>query len=378
MRILLVSFVEDNRWSGMGKWAHCVAEGLGQLGHNPTVWFADDFVVAKKSGRVSVLVFPVMLAFRLCRLRHQFDAIVIHEPSGLWYGILRRFFASLPPMVVMCHNVESKCFAELRQAASRGHANVSLGMRIKTPLFRLWQSDGTIKMADHVICLSAIDRNYLTNRLRCKPDQVTHQMNGVAAENYLRRSERSPEQRVLFLGGWLDIKGRRLLPSIWSQVHLKFPDARLTMIGTGQPAETVLKYFDPLDRMSVTVISHLTDEAEMTLQYAGHDLFLMPSLSEGCPLSLLEAMAASLPVVAARVGGIADVITHGVDGLLYDPVDPSEAAAQVCYLIADSAAALRIGRAGQGRARALTWVAASQAMESAIKLTMTQTRSRRA
>lgn len=360
----------------MGKWTHRVAEGLIQLGHAPTVWFADDFRAVKRTGRLSVLVFPVALAIRICNLRSRFDAVVIHEPSGLWYGLLRRLFPTLPPMIVMCHNVESKHFAELLHAASHGLATVPLATRIKAPLFRLWQTDGAIRMADHVVCLSAIDRNYLVNRLRCRPDRVTHQVNGVAPESFLHRGNVLSGQRVLFVGGWLDTKGRRLLPSIWSQVRVRFPHSRLTMVGTGQPAEQVLREFDPLDRASITVISHLTDEAEMTLQYAAHDLFLMPSLSEGCPLSLLEAIAAALPVVAARVGGIPDVITHGENGLLFDPVDPSEAAAQVCYLIADPVAGLRISRAGQERVRALTWVAASQALERTIKMTLTQTRIR--
>src|SRR5262249_4311054 len=270
MRILLVSFVGNNRWSGMGKWSHRMAEELTKLGHSTNLWFEDDFPILKRTGRLSVLMFPFIVALRLLCQRSRFDVVVIHEPSGLWYGMLRRLLPSLPQMVAMCHNIESRHFGDLMKAASRGLATVPRGTRIKTPLFRLWQSDGTIRMADHVVCLSTIDRSYLVNHLSRHPNQVTCLINGVATENFYHRAEASQGQRVLFVGGWLDVKGRKLLPSIWLQVRTKFPHALLTMIGTGQTADLVLRDFDPADRSSVTVIPRLDGEAEMTAQFAAH------------------------------------------------------------------------------------------------------------
>lgn len=376
LRILLTSFVENNQWTGMGKWACRMAKGLAQRGHVPAVWFADDFPTVRRLGRLAVLLFPAALAARLWRVRSEFDAFVVHEPGGLWYGLLRRLFPSLPPMVVMCHNVESKYFGKLLQAAAVGLATVPPGMRLKTRLFRLWQSDGAIRLADHVLCLSTIDRDYLVDRLGCRPDRVTRLVNGVAAENFWHRPERSRGRRVLFVGGWLDVKGRRLLPPLWSQVHARFPDARLTVVGTGRPLETVLADFRPADRESVSVIPLLTSEAEMRVLFAAHDLFLMPSLSEGSPLALLEAMATMLPAVAAGVGGIPDMITHGVDGLLFRPLDPADGADQVGRLLADPDEAARLGRAGQERVRALTWEAASHALARTVETTVDRARGR--
>lgn len=372
MRVLLVSFVGNNRWSGMGKWAHSMAEGLSQLGHSASIWFADDFPRIQRTGRFSVLASPLVLAIRMVREKGNFDVAVIHEPSGFWYGLLRCLSPSLPPMVLMCHNIESRCYGEIAEAAAKGLAVLSRGTRVKTPLFRLWQSDSSIRLADHVVCLSTIDRDYLVNRLNRSQSQITLQLNGVAAENF-RGDPRSAGQRVLFVGGWLDVKGKRLLTKIWSEVRAKFSQAHLSIIGAGESVESVLADFPLVDRGSVTVIPHLDVEAEMTVQFTSHDLFLMPSLSEGSPLSMLEAMAVMMPVVAARVGGIPDIITHERDGLLFKSMDAKDGATQVCRLLADPGIASQLGRLGQERARSLSWAASARTLESAIEIAVART-----
>ena len=65
------------------------------------------------------------------------------------------------------------------------------------------------------------------------------------------------------------------------------------------------------------------------------DVFVLPSLSEGIPMALLEAMAASRPVVASRVGGIPEIVTDGVDGLLVEATDV-ERLAECCRRLIDS------------------------------------------
>jgi glycosyltransferase involved in cell wall biosynthesis len=136
----------------------------------------------------------------------------------------------------------------------------------------------------------------------------------------------------------------------------------------------VLGDFNPEDRDSVTVIPQIINEVEMTAQFAGNDVFLMPSLSEGSPLSLIEAMATMMPVVAACVGGIPDIIEHEQSGLLFDPLDVTDAVTQVCRLLADPALCSRLGHSAQQRARALSWNSSAKTVESSIKTTLAQTR----
>ncbi|BDI28138.1 hypothetical protein CCAX7_001890 [Capsulimonas corticalis] len=81
----------------------------------------------------------------------------------------------------------------------------------------------------------------------------------------------------------------------------------------------------------------------------GLDVLAMPSLYEGLPMVLLEAMAAGTPVVAHAVSGIPEVITHGTNGFLTKVGDVEDFAGRIASLLSDPAAAYRIGAEARAR-----------------------------
>ncbi len=83
---------------------------------------------------------------------------------------------------------------------------------------------------------------------------------------------------------------------------------------------------------------------------AAADIFVMPSLWEGLPLALLEAMIAGNACVASRTSGIPEAITHGVDGLLVPPGNVEDLAVELGKLLNDSALRVELGRAARQRA----------------------------
>lgn len=80
---------------------------------------------------------------------------------------------------------------------------------------------------------------------------------------------------------------------------------------------------------------------------AAADLVVLPSLYEGLPLAVLEAMAAAKPVVASRIPSIQEIVTEGIDGILFQPGDPGDLARAIDEVLLDPDGARRIGVAAR-------------------------------
>ncbi len=95
------------------------------------------------------------------------------------------------------------------------------------------------------------------------------------------------------------------------------PNARLAIVGDGPHRETLESHFSGTNTHFVGYLHGL----ELASAFASADAFVFPSRTETLGLVLLEAMAAGCPVVAARSGGIPDIVTDGVNGYLFEPKD---------------------------------------------------------
>jgi glycosyltransferase involved in cell wall biosynthesis len=99
----------------------------------------------------------------------------------------------------------------------------------------------------------------------------------------------------------------------------------------------------------VKILGHREDVPDLL---AASDVFVMPSLWEGLPLALLEAMLAGKPVIASRTSGIPEAVNDGVDGLLTTPGDVGELATALRGVIASPARRAALGGAARARATA--------------------------
>lgn len=143
--------------------------------------------------------------------------------------------------------------------------------------------------------------------------------------------------------GWLtDIKGHRFLVDAVALLKRDCPGLHLVIVGSGDQREALLARAERAGiREAVHLVGH-RDEVEACL--AGMDCFVLPSLNEGMGRALIEAMAAGLPVVASRVGGIPALIQDGVNGLLVPPADGPALAAALHRIIRDPQEACRLGK----------------------------------
>ncbi len=135
----------------------------------------------------------------------------------------------------------------------------------------------------------------------------------------------------------------------FAQVATEFPCARLVIVGEGEERPHIEALVGELKlEERVTLLGLRTDIPALL---AAADVFLLSSVSEGIPLTLIEAMAAGLPCVSTRVGGTAEVVIDEKCGLLCRAADPSDLAAKLRRLLASAELRVQFGEAGRIRSR---------------------------
>jgi glycosyltransferase involved in cell wall biosynthesis len=127
------------------------------------------------------------------------------------------------------------------------------------------------------------------------------------------------------------------------------PTLRLVVVGEGALLEELRALASRLGIASAVRFAGLRPQ-HPSLHYL-FDISALSSTSEGFPNALVEAMAAGRPIVATDVGGVADAVRHGENGLLVPPRDPEAFAAAIATLLDDPARASAMGLAGACRAR---------------------------
>jgi glycosyltransferase involved in cell wall biosynthesis len=175
----------------------------------------------------------------------------------------------------------------------------------------------------------------------------------------IRRALGLPVDRplVLYLGRLEPVKGPGHLVEAAGSVLAEVPEAGFVFVGSGhlRPAlESAVRTKGMTgDFFFAGAVRH--DEVGRWLSAA--DLFVMPSLSEGVPHALLEALAFGLPAVASAVGGIPEIISDDVNGYLVAPADPAALARRIVLLLRDPERRRAFGDAGRKvvEQRRLTW-----------------------
>jgi glycosyltransferase involved in cell wall biosynthesis len=125
---------------------------------------------------------------------------------------------------------------------------------------------------------------------------------------------------------------------------------RCLVVGEAPRQKYLGQLFDLADRLGVRDRLIFVGGQEDVAPFLGAmDVFVLPSLTEGLPLTILEAMAIGKPVVGTDVGGISEAVLHGETGLVVPPRDPRKLAEAVIGLLDDPASARTMGEAGRRR-----------------------------
>lgn len=262
---------------------------------------------------------------RLARLLRGFrpDIINVHDRASLPYAFAANRVSVRAPLVVSCHGL-------LFQDSSHPRRVERLAMR-------------DVRRVTAVSAQAA--REYA--RLLAWSDPVDIVLNGVPMvprEPDLGRAVRDelglPPRMFVFLavGNLIPEKGYEDLLDAAARLKADTPVPFVVLVAGGKDydSECWEKLSRHAERLALAdTVRFLGLRSDVSALHSAADTYILSSHKEGLPMALLEAMAARLPVLATRVGGVPDVVRHAVEGLLVEPSRPDALAGAMSRLLTD-------------------------------------------
>ncbi|HET9200085.1 MAG TPA: glycosyltransferase family 4 protein [Dehalococcoidia bacterium] len=269
--------------------------------------------------------------------REEFDVVHVHEPMmpALPYHFLRYYDG---PRIGTFH------------AAQEGG---NLMYRFTTGLMNRWFSKLDGKIAVSPAAARLISRYF--------PGDYEVIPNGIDTKRFHPQvppieSLQDGKTNILFLGRPEKRKGLRFLLRAFAQVRAETSTVRLIVVGRDSKLMQSHREWVQRTGLADVVFTGYVPDEEVPRYYRTADIYCAPNIgNESFGLVLVEAMACGTPIVASNIEGFADVVTHGVHGLLTTPEDENAIAAALLQLIKSPALREQMARQGLGRAQEFGW-----------------------
>ena len=275
---------------------------------------------------------------KLVRLLRQQQPEIVHTHTAK-AGALGRIAAKIVGIPLVVHTFH-------------GHIMHGYFSRGVTRLF-LATERRLAMVTTRILTVSAGLRDELLRLGIGRPDTVEVMPLGLELDGFLRSDLRRGEFRrrlgispevplVGIIARLVPIKDHTTFLEAASDLHRSRPDVRFLIVGDGELRPQ-------LEQQAVAFgLNHCVDflgwQRELEPIYADLNLVVLSSLNEGTPVSLIEAMAAGLSVVATRVGGVPDLVEHGKTGLLVPPKNPVALSEAMKALLGDPDRGRQMGR----------------------------------
>jgi glycosyltransferase involved in cell wall biosynthesis len=225
----------------------------------------------------------------------------------------------------------------------------------KLPEYRAAYPNRVHRVIRRAACLVAPSR-FLARAFEGAGFDVDVIPNVLAIERYEYRHRLHARPRLLWMRTFHEHYHPELAVEVLARVQAVHPDAVLTMGGADHGSlDATRERASRLGVSDAVYFAGYLDAAAKARAFADHDLFVNTNRIDNMPVSVLEAAAAGLVPVATRAGGLPDLITDGVDGVLV-PIDDADAMAEaVLALLADDARYQRLGSGARALAERSSW-----------------------
>ncbi len=379
-------FVLVNRWypphggGGIAAYNYSLAKNLTRMGHQVTVVASrSSLAIPEKEHRHGETVYRIFSSEYTFIKSIPFLARYQRFFRDLMYSIrvarvLRRLERASMPDVLEFADVEAEGFWYLR-----GKKRARISVRCHTPMFilrkyqrkaeMLYDTDlissmekECVRKADIITAPSEDMASLISRECGLPREKITVIPNGLAFFPETEPGEKAAENFTVLYVGRLELsKGIEILAKAIPEVIKNQPAARFIFAGHDRVAENGISrarwlqdFFEEKKIREKIMIAPDLNEDELLNLYKSADVAVVPSmLYESFSYACAQAMAAGLPVVASRIGGIPETVEDNISGILVPPGDSAALAGALLKLAENPDLRRAMGRAGMQRAKNL-------------------------
>jgi len=291
----------------------------------PNGWLVDT------SQKLDIAIHPIAISNKLTwqsfrNIRQlldsqKFDIIHTHGGTAGFWG--RLVAASLKKRPVIVHTYHGLHYLNISQVAAK-----AIAQKFKRAIFQKIDRF-LLNYTDQIICVCSSDYEKAIAAKVATPSKTSVVYNGIEIDQFSKPLDRANARKIFDIaptefvfgnvGRLHEQKGHKYLLEAFAKVSDR---ARLLIIGDGDLREELVALAEKL-QISDRVL-FLGTRTDITEFLSAIDVFVLPSLWEGQPIALLEALAIGKPCIASSVDGIPEIIKNGVNGYLVNPTDINE------------------------------------------------------
>lgn len=299
---------------------------------------------------LSQLIYSFRVAGQIRFLEHHSrpDVIEFADVEAEGYIYLRK--QTRCPVVVRCH---TPVFV-LRQYHARQEMPYDTRFTAAMEKFCIRHADALTAPSQHMAQVIARECNIPAERIWVIPNPLDVAQFRDTTRPGAMRQDRS-EVIVLHVGRLERIKGIEVLAQAIPEVLRQTPQVRFVFVGAARSNMKAVQWRARLEKAGGSRVSvlGLLEQSELVAWYHRADIAVVPTLNyESFSYTCAQAMAAKLPVVASRVGGIPETVGDGVSGILVEPGKPSAFARAIVELVQNRELREKMGRAGGQQSKA--------------------------
>ncbi|MDW5562360.1 MAG: glycosyltransferase family 4 protein [Methanomassiliicoccus sp.] len=269
---------------------------------------------------------------KLVDLRSEMDIIHAHSHLSFSSGLCAAFrHVRSTPLVITDHGLIS-------QTASAKFQDLYL------PTVARW----IYRSADGIICYTEVEKAGLVE-LGIPEEKIAVIHNGIDTGLFRPASPREESEQLLWIGRYTPGKGVRYLIDAFAQLKKDNPRLSLLMVGKGPEKAAIAERVRELGLNGSVIMNDFVPNDELPDIYRRSRAFVLPSIEEGVPRALLEAMACGVPAVCTSLPQLVDIVSGA--GLLVPVRDSRAIAEQLSRILSDDALSARLGEVGTERVR---------------------------